>query len=496
MEEIKLQNVYFAYPEKPTPVFTDLNLTFNADWKLGLIGRNGRGKTTLLKLIAGKLHGSGTINSRLAFQFFPFPVTTEKTVRELFTQLGQTPIWQLKRELSLLGLSPTLLEREYQTLSGGEKTKVQLSMLFADDTTFKLIDEPTNHLDQLGNQQVIDYLQQKQGFILVSHNAFLLDQVCNHILALEKTGVDLYHGNYHAFRERRQLAEQERQATNGKIDHQIARLEKSARQTKQWSQSKENQKFNRKGDPNQKVMDRGMMGNRAARMMKKAKVAERKRNQAIKQQVALKKEVETVEPLELKFPQSGTETLLRLNSLHLGYGQRWLFAPVSITVKRGDVVGITGPNGQGKTSLFQAISETFDGQQAGALQRAPHLTISALFQSYHHTETIPEYIENLGLDRELFLSNLHKLGVARTDFNKHIDQMSAGQQKRVELARSLSTLADLYLWDEPLNYLDEYNRRQLVELITDSRMTLLVIDHDAEFIQTVASHILQLQPNH
>ncbi|USS90975.1 ribosomal protection-like ABC-F family protein [Fructilactobacillus carniphilus] len=493
MEEIKLQKVSFAYPEKPEPVFTDLSLTFNSDWKLGVIGRNGQGKTTLLKLIAGQLHGSGVIQSNLPFQFFPFPVADTELVRDFFTRTTTIPVWQLKRELTLLGVDASILYREYGTLSGGEKTKVQLSMLFADETTFKLIDEPTNHLDQLGNQQVIDYLQHKQGFMLVSHNAYLLDQVCDQILALEKTGIQIYHGNYRAFREHRQLAEQERATANAKIERQVAKLEKSARQHQQWSQNKEKQKFNRKGNPDQKVMDRGMMGNRAARLMKKAKVAERKRNQAITEQTALKKATETIEPLELKLPKPDHSTILRLNSVQLGYGDRQLFAPQSFTVNRGDVLGIVGGNGRGKTSLLQAILGTFSGTQTGEIQRRPHLTISPLFQTYHHEETIPDYIEKMGLDRELFLSNLHKLGVARTDFAKRIDQMSAGQQKRIELARSLSISADLYLWDEPLNYLDEYNRRQLVAVIKESPMTLLVIDHDLEFIHQVASPIIDLE---
>ncbi len=173
MSPITLSHLTFAY-DGGEELFSDVSLQIETKWKLGLIGRNGRGKTTLLKLLQGQLEHAGQIQWPCPVQFFPHEIEdTTKTTQEIVaavTESAEFEDWQLSRELSLLDVNEDVLHRPFETLSGGERTKVLLAALFLHDNHFLLIDEPTNHLDREGRRSVAKYLCGKSGFILVSHD--------------------------------------------------------------------------------------------------------------------------------------------------------------------------------------------------------------------------------------------------------------------------------------------------------------------------------------
>lgn len=160
----------------------------DTNWKLGLIGRNGRGKTTLLRLLQKQLDYQGEILHQVDFVYFPQTVAEEQQLTYYVLQeVTSFEQWELERELTLLNVDPEVLWRPFSSLSGGEKTKVLLGLLFIEENAFPLIDEPTNHLDLAGRQQVAEYLKKKKhGFILVSHDRAFVDEVVDHILAIEK----------------------------------------------------------------------------------------------------------------------------------------------------------------------------------------------------------------------------------------------------------------------------------------------------------------------
>ena len=168
MSMIKIENLTFSYPGSYDPVFEQINFQIDTDWKLGLIGRNGRGKTTFLKLLQKKYEYSGTIVSSVSFDYFPYPVNdpaqwTQEVLQEVCPQAEE---WELLREFSCLEVDPDVLWRPFQTLSNGEQTKVLLAALFLNQGRFLLIDEPTNHLDRAARELVSQYLRRKKGFVL------------------------------------------------------------------------------------------------------------------------------------------------------------------------------------------------------------------------------------------------------------------------------------------------------------------------------------------
>ena len=230
MTNIKIDRLTFGYDQLGTLLFNDAKLTISADWKLGLVGRNGRGKTTLLNLLSGKILYQGQIIHQLEMNYFPKQINDPNQLTYYaLSENEELEIWKIERELTLLQCDLNVLWRPYSTLSGGEQTKVLLALLFLDDYSFPLIDEPTNHLDMKGRQQVAAYLQKKkQGYILVSHDRTFLNQTVDHILAIEKSQLILYQGNFTTYEEQKAQRDAYEQAQNSKLKKEITRLQKNS----------------------------------------------------------------------------------------------------------------------------------------------------------------------------------------------------------------------------------------------------------------------------
>ena len=176
MSMIRVEDLCFSYPSSYDPVFDHVNFQIDTDWKLGFIGRNGKGKTTFFHLLMGKYDYSGHITSNVTFEYFPYNVKDKSQwTIEVISQIYPDYVhWQLIKELSLLETDDSILYRPFQTLSDGEQTKVLLAILFLKENSFLLIDEPTNHLDVHGREIICKYLNQKSGFILISHDLSLI----------------------------------------------------------------------------------------------------------------------------------------------------------------------------------------------------------------------------------------------------------------------------------------------------------------------------------
>lgn len=496
MSQIEINQLNFAYPGQEKQLFKDVTLNLDSDWKLGLFGRNGRGKTTLLKLLLGKYEYNGTISHQVNFTYFPCEINDpDQLAYYALSEENDFETWRLERELNLMGVEPELLWRPFASLSGGEQTKLKLALVFIDEQNFPLIDEPTNHLDMASRQQIAAYLKKKkQGFIIVSHDRDFVDQVSDHILVIEKAQLSLYSGNYSTYRQEKELSDNYELQENAKLKKDIHRLKQTMTEKKKWSLAREGDKY---GDPHKKgsgsIGDTGAIGARAARVMKKSKSLEHRMEGEIADKQKLLKNIEQIDPLAINFRPSHHQTAVRLEDLNLSYDDQQLFLPVNLELKRGQCVGLVGPNGIGKTSLVQALNGTFAGQITGRVQLFKQGQISYIKQDFDkNTGTLSEFAEKQQLDYEMFLNNLHKLGLERTVFKQRIEDMSMGQQKRVEVAKSLSQPAELYIWDEPLNYLDIYNQDQLSQLLLEFKPTVLLIEHDRKFIDQVTDQIVSL----
>lgn len=495
MSMISISNLTFCYEGSYEPVFENISVNLDTDWHLGLTGRNGRGKTTLLRLLLGsqgKAYGlrdyQGSVQSQAAFCYFPAPVEHPEWLSlEVVQQLcPHCPGWRIKKELSLLELDEDALWRPFETLSGGEQTKLQLAALFLQEGSFPLIDEPTNHLDAQSRQTVAQYLRRQKGFLLVSHDRAFLDGCVDHIMSLDRTEIQLRKGNFTGWYQDYLTRVQSEREQNMRLRKEIGRLEQAARRTAQWSDKVESSKIG------EGPCDRGYVGHMAAKMMKRSKSIEARRNEAAEEKKKLLKNVENVGGLKFQPLQHFAKRLVETQELSVCYDGRELFYPLTFSVEQGEKVCLRGKNGCGKTSLLRLLQGE-DLDYTGVLHIASGMKISVVSQDTTHLRgSLQEYLDKCGVEQSLCMSILRNLGFERRQFEIPMEQYSQGQKKKVLIARSLSQQAHLYLWDEPLNYIDIFSRIQLEKLIKEYDATVLFVEHDLQFCENVATKSLEI----
>lgn len=488
MSAIDIQHLTFAYEGGGENVFEDLTLRLDTDWRLGLIGRNGRGKTTLLKLLSGELEGGRALRVPVPCRRFPAPVDRpERTAGEVLSTLcPESEPWEQERELSLLGVEAEALERPFATLSGGEQTKLLLCSLFLERGCFPLIDEPTNHLDEAGRQKVAAYLRRQRGFLLVSHDRAFLDGCVDHILALEKMGPRLQLGNWSTWQEdtRRRTLQEERR--DGVLKKEIGQLRQAARQAGEWSRRVEKTKT-AGADGSGLKPDKGHIGHMAAKMAKRAKSIESRRLAAAEEKEGLLRNVETAAPLKLHPLTFQGKRLAELRQAAPVYGGKPVCPPLSFSISPGERLALAGPNGCGKTSLLRLL--TGEGPEwIGEVLRPARLQVSYVPQSIGGLRgSLGGWLEEREVDGVLCRAVLRRLGLERSQLEKELSSWSAGQKKKLLLAGSLCQSAHLYLWDEPLNYMDLWSRQQVEELILEYEPTLVFVEHDRAFREKIAT---------
>lgn len=488
MMQIAISNLTFAYPGAPAPLFKELSLRIDTDWKLGLVGRNGRGKTTLLDLIQGKYEYQGTITPRLQTRRFPAPSVDEErdALALLDSRCPDRPLWVLKRELSRLQCPEEILSRPFKTLSHGERTKVLLASLFLEKDVFALIDEPTDHLDAEARAVVVDYLRSKRGFILVSHDRTLLDDCVDHILALNRSGVELQKGNFSSWFRNRELQDGMERDLNEKLEREMGRMKEASRRTAEWSDRVERSKRG--------ALDKGFVGHKAAKMMKRSKNLENRREAAIETKRGLLRNVETTQALQLRPLRYHAQTLVRVSGVSIRYGDRVACRDVGFEVGCGERVALIGGNGTGKSSILKLI-EGKDLDFCGELHRASGLSLSCVPQDTSFLRgRLSDYARREGLDESLVRALLEKMDLVREKLDVDMSELSQGQKKKVLIAVSLSRSAHLYIWDEPLNFVDVFSRIQIEELLLTFKPALLFVEHDRAFVGRIATKVITMQP--
>ena len=486
MSMIQVEGLTFAYPSSYDNIFENVSFQIDTDWRLGFVGRNGQGKTTFLRLLTGALDCQGSISASVDFDYFPYPVSRPE--RETWQVLEEVcPAardWELLRELNELEVEAEALYRPFETLSNGERTKVLLSALFLNEGRFPLIDEPTNHLDARGRALVSAYLRRRRGFLLVSHDRRFLDGCVDHILSLNRSSIQVQRGNFSSYMADFQDRQRREEAQNARLQKDIKRLQQSARRTAAWSDRVEASKTG--------AADKGYVGHKAAKMMKRSKAIADRQQRSIEEKAGLLKDRESAERLKL-FPLSyHAEMLASLEDAAPCYGGRPVCAPLSLTLRRGERVALDGRNGSGKTSLLRLLAGE-DVDHSGRVSLGSGLVVSYVPQDTGHLRgTLSDYARAQGLDESLFRAILQKMDFQRVQFSKPMERYSGGQKKKVLIARSLCQRAHLYLWDEPLNFIDVYSRMQIEALLLEFAPAMVFVEHDAAFREAVATRVIAL----
>ncbi|EPY2275530.1 Lsa family ABC-F type ribosomal protection protein [Clostridium sporogenes] len=492
MSLISVTNLTFGYDGSYDNIFENVSFQIDTDWKLGFTGRNGRGKTTFLNLLLGKYEYCGNISAKVNFEYFPFEVTNkENNTIDVINKICPDYLhWKVKRELSLLQVSEDILYRPFDTLSNGEQTKVLLATLFLKENSFLLIDEPTNHLDMNARKIVSDYLSSKHGYILVSHDRVFLDNCVDHILSINKTNIEIQKGNFSSWWENKEMQDNFELTENEKLRKDIKRLLSAAKRTSDWSDKVEKTKFGTTNSGSKP--DRGYIGHKAAKMMKRSKSIESRQQSAIDKKSKLLKNIESSDRLKISQINFHVDRLAELENVSIFYGENTACESVSFTIEQGDRVALCGKNGSGKSSLIKLICGE-NITYTGTFRKASQLKISYVSQDTSHLRgNLTDYATDNDIDESLFKAILRKLDFSRVQFEKDMSDFSGGQKKKVLIAKSLCEKAHLNIWDEPLNFIDVISRMQIEELLLEYSPTILFVEHDSEFCKNIATKIVEL----
>jgi lincosamide and streptogramin A transport system ATP-binding/permease protein len=496
MSHITIHNFTFTHEMASEPLFNQVSFQIDSDWKLGFIGRNGRGKTSFLECLMNKHTYSGSINHSIEFEYFPYVLKDENLITRkiLMDHLPTVEFWKIERELNLLDINETVYDRAFHTLSDGEKNKILLAILFLKENAFLLIDEPTNHLDQNARLSIATYLKSKSGFILVSHDRRLLNECVDHILVINKTNIEVQKGNFDSWWMNKQREDQFELNKNEKLKKETKRLKEAALRTSLWSDEVEKSKLLRNNPINKKGgrLDRGYIGHKSAKMMKRAKSIENRQLIAIEEKSKLLKNLEENDALKLHPLVYRQSQICSIINGTIQYDNLIVCEDISISLHQGDRMAISGKNGSGKSSILKIIKREKELSKGDFLMNRD-VSFSVIEQDTSFLQgNLNAFISMNNCDETLFKAILRKLDFDREQFSINLENYSEGQKKKVLIAKSLSQSAHVYIWDEPLNFIDVLSKIQIENLIMEYKPTLIFVEHDEMFVEKIATKVINL----
>lgn len=496
MSMINISNLTFGYDGSSENVFENVSFRIDTDWRLGLTGRNGRGKTTFLRLLMNELEYSGVISTSVDFEYFPYNVSnSENLTIDVIREISlDTEDWKIYREMSLLNVSEDVLWQPWNTLSNGEQTKAMLVGMFLRENAFLLIDEPTNHLDMKARQHLGEYLKKKKGFILVSHDRTFLDNCIDHVLSINRANIEIQSGNFSAWQANKEMRDNFEFAENEKLKREIKSLEAAAKKASDHSDKIEHTKIGFDPKKTEKsISRRASVAAKSKKLMNRAKSMETRIASDIEKKSALLHNIDQADSLKILPLKFHSSRLLEVKNISVEYDGRTVCDNISFEVMQGDRVALCGKNGCGKSSVLKLILGEAISHR-GEIYGAEKLKISYVCQKTDELSgTLTEYAESNGIDESLFKAILRKLDFSRELFERKIESYSGGQKKKVLIAGSLCEQAHLYIWDEPLNFIDILSRIQIEELITKFNPTIIFVEHDKAFCENTATKTIVIE---
>ncbi len=513
---ISLSNLSWSTPDG-RPLFSNIDLSFGPE-RAGLVGRNGVGKTTILKLVAGHIQpqaGSISVRGRIGMMRQNVQVGEHATVADLFGVTAELALlgkavagdatveeiatidWLLEERIAA-ALSDVGLDAGPEThlvaLSGGQRTRAGLAALVFREPDFLLLDEPTNNLDREGRAAVIDLLSRwKAGAIVVSHDRELLDCM-DAIVELTTIGARRYGGNWSRFQERKQLE-------LAAAEHDLADAEKTFDEIARTAQAQVERKARRDGAGKRKA-DKGDMPRISAggRKMQSevtsgenARLAARRKQQASAAIVGARERIEILQPFSAHIAPTGlpaNKVVLRVEHLSVDYGDGPpVLSDVSFDLVGPERVAVIGSNGSGKTTLIRAITGSIAPSQGTVRVFTDHALLDQSVSLLNATETIRDNFRRLNPDAD---ENTGRAALARFMFRadaalQPVSTLSGGQLLRAGLACVLGGKRppSLLILDEPTNHLDIDSIATVERGLAAYDGALLVISHDEVFLDAI-----------
>ena len=515
MAIISIQNAHKSFGSEV--VFDELNLQFRANEKIGMVGANGSGKTTIIKLILGLTKpdmGDVIIEKGLRMAHLPQePIFDQsKTLMEEMhagvehIKILQERLQKVSHELE--GLTGNKLEakmRQYDrlthefelaggyayearirmtlrglgfddasydakipSLSGGQLSRLGLAKVLMLETDLLLLDEPTNHLDLQATEWLEGYLNSYEGaVVIISHDRYLLDRIATKIVDVEKRGATVWKGNYSNFVRSKEIARLQQAR-----EHE-ARVEMVDRTRDFIARNKDQE---------------GMRGTARGRKTRLDKM--------LKENPDFLEGPDSSKKIRFKFGRSErkSDLVLRCEHLSKSFDTLTLFKDLTFDILTGQRLGITGPNGTGKTTLLRILLEQME-PTSGTLRVGDNLRVGYLDQhgdvlNPEHTVLDAAREANPGLTPQEARSQLGAFLLSGDDVFKEVGALSGGQRNRLMLCRLVLTKPDILILDEPTNHLDIASREMLEQALASYNGAIVVVSHDRYFLDQTVDRLL------
>jgi ATP-binding cassette subfamily F protein 3 len=532
----QLRNVSLSFPDKK--VLEDISLTIYPGDRISLVGENGAGKTSLFRMLKGRLapdagevsfargvrigyleqdfagmeEAPRRICMEVALEPFEPLIELEKRIERLASDLGEagdgrtsellTDLGEAQQRFEIsggyefrgrtqstltgLGLPETLWNRKVLDLSTGQRARLALAKLLLEDHDLILFDEPTNHLDVPAREWLEGHLVgMNVAYVVASHDRRLLDAVSRKVAHLDRGKLTLYSGDYTAFRQRLKQAEEEGWRNYEKSRKLAKKLQRQAQDYRRWSEAGEKQKRG--------AADKGFVSHRAAKVMKRSLVARRRMEEAA-ENARTEKPFEK-DAVKIEFGSSRGRSLVRAEGLVVGYTEkRPLTRGIALDIWAGDRLAVLGPNGCGKTALLRTVLGEIPPLH-GDIRRALSIEVGYFDQDNRRVPpdvTALEAVLGTGRDETLARTVMGRMGVRRETVNKKVAKLSSGERAKVLLAGIVLGDNNLLVLDEPTNYLDIETQDVLLEALGDFPGGIIFVSHDRYFVEVLATETLTL----
>lgn len=465
---LQIENISKSYG--PKVLFEHIGFNINEGDKIALIAPNGTGKTTLLRILAGndKSDSGGKItflkNIRIAFLEQEYAFEPEKTVfrqimdsSRMYTEgLDEDGLFsyelRVNKFISNFGLSRDSLMKN---LSGGEVKRVALARMLASEADFFIMDEPTNHLDIDAIEYLENYLgHSRSTLLMVTHDRYFLDRVCNIVMELDHGAVYTYRGNYRNYLEKRQERIDNYNAETAKVNNIL-------RRELEWIHSSP---CARTGKARYRINAFHELKERASQVLEYGKVSMDSLGQG---------------------SRLGSK-IIDCKNLSFRYGQDVYLDGFTYNFQRFERVGIVGKNGCGKSTFLNILTGSIpeDGDLTGIIERGESLKIGYYRQggmSFNEDQTVLETVGDTHLLNQFLFS--HDM------FNTRVSRLSGGERRRLYLMTILSRNPNLLIMDEPTNDLDIVTLDVLEEYLKEFKGSLIIVSHDRHFLDRIVDHL-------
>lgn len=504
---VSFKNVLKSY--NGIVIFKNISGKINDGEKVGLIGANGVGKTSLVKiLLKFEDQDSGRVeyvpeDIKIGYLKQHGNFDDNDSVTEILNNLAHTMETsinfdsyskKLKRSLIKLGLKETDMHKRFSKLSGGEKTKLSLCIVLAQNPDMLILDEPTNHLDVESIKWLENFINSiNKTVLIISHDRLFLDNTVNKIFEMNKSYLKEYKGNYTAYKNQKDFNIKSLQNKLKKQTKEITKLEKNIELKKQWFHRAEKNEKNRSKLPNRHMRKTSVKHHNSI-MAKQQKI-----NKLISRKVQIPKDdISAAFEIFNKRSYNGDKLpkyLIKINRLKKNFGNRVIFDKVSFNIRKNDKVALIGINGTGKTTLLKILLG-LEKADSGTVSINPALKIgyfSQELEGLNFENTVIQEIIQCGVNKAEARSILAAFLFRNDKLTNQIKTLSMGEKCRVVFAKLLTYGCNMLFLDEPTNHMDIVSRENIQNVLKSFKGTIIFVSHDRYFVKSIASRFLEIE---